>query len=349
MAIKINIENYEAYLLDYMEGNLSSEEKLLLQQFIVLHPELNIDLNELELVELSNEGVVFENKNELKKSVTALVSDEQFVNYIENTLTANEKHKIERLAATYPEVNKEFGLYKKTILAPDNSIVFENKSNLKKETKVIWLFSRQTLSIAAAILLVFGFWMLFKFYTPITSGIELSNNLTKATNSFSPTEKIPKQENKVAALKEELALSTSKKNDLVAAIAPNKIKQDKTTNTATLNAVAINTVASVITETTTVIINTNAAIFKENTAPAIKPNNIQRYIVTEAAFDEDEKTLVATNAKNGFWAKAKKALNGLNKLGVKAVNGTEASQSTSEQYVLSLGNFSVEKNKYNQE
>ncbi len=349
MATKINIENYEAFLLDYMEGNLNKEDALLLQQFVVLHPELNIDLNELELVELTEEGSVFENKNDLKKSAAALVSEEHFVNYIENTLESDEKIIIEQLAATHPELNKELTLYKKTILTADASIVFENKCALKKEAKVIWLFSRQTLSMAAAILLIFGFWILFKFYSPIEKGIELSNNSPKATFSISPKEEISVQENQVVETNKETILNSSKKNNLAVVSKFKKAKETVSVNNSTLPAIADNTVAAVITETTSITTNTNTTIANSVISPS-KENKINNtYIITEKAFDEDEKTLAVNNPKKGFWSKAKKALSGLNQIGLKAVNGTENNVSNSDQVVLSLGNFSVENKKYNQE
>ena len=67
MANKINIENYEAFLLDYMEGNLSTEDFVALQMFSAEHPHLNIDLNDLELVELETEKIHFNEKENLKK------------------------------------------------------------------------------------------------------------------------------------------------------------------------------------------------------------------------------------------------------------------------------------------
>ncbi|MBK7666601.1 MAG: hypothetical protein IPJ32_04195 [Sphingobacteriaceae bacterium] len=44
-----------------------------------------------------------------------------------------------------------------------------------------------------------------------------------------------------------------------------------------------------------------------------------------------------------------RALNGLNKLGVKKAKGTETTESNNEQYVLTMGNFKVENHKYNAE
>ena len=73
MKSTINIENYEAFLLDYMEGNLSTEDFVALQMFAAQHPHLNIDLNDLELVELETEKINFSEKENLKKP---LVDDE---------------------------------------------------------------------------------------------------------------------------------------------------------------------------------------------------------------------------------------------------------------------------------
>ena len=110
MAKQINIENYEAFLLDYMEGNISTEDLVALQIFAAQHPHLNIDLNDMELVELNSDNALFEGKNDLKK-----VSDQQFVAYIENELNAEEKKNVEALCNLNPALATELKLYKKII------------------------------------------------------------------------------------------------------------------------------------------------------------------------------------------------------------------------------------------
>src|ERR1041384_3493662 len=143
MKNKISIDNYEAYLLDYMEGNLSKEDLVELQIFAAQHPHLNIDLNDLELVELVEDEVKFENKNSLKK---AGISDEKFVAYIENELTAEEKQNIDALCSKDEKSARDLKLFQHTIIKSDAAIVFEGKNKLKKqETKVLWLFSREVL------------------------------------------------------------------------------------------------------------------------------------------------------------------------------------------------------------
>ena len=62
----INQHNYEAYLLDSMEGRLSVEQQLELDTFMALHPELAIDLEDLAEMTFDPQQAVFPNKEILK-------------------------------------------------------------------------------------------------------------------------------------------------------------------------------------------------------------------------------------------------------------------------------------------
>ena len=66
MKTNITIDNYEAYLLDYMEGNLSPDEAEQLKAFVAAQ---GLDWNELteELPHLEAPQIEFENKERLKK------------------------------------------------------------------------------------------------------------------------------------------------------------------------------------------------------------------------------------------------------------------------------------------
>ena len=71
MNTNINIDNYEAYLLDYMEGNLSPDEAEQLKAFVAAQ---GLDLNELteELPHLEAPVLAYENKEGLKKKATVV-------------------------------------------------------------------------------------------------------------------------------------------------------------------------------------------------------------------------------------------------------------------------------------
>ena len=65
----INKNNYEAFLLDYMEQNLSADMVAELMLFFEQNPELQHELEELDEITLPSETIVFDGKNDLKKDV----------------------------------------------------------------------------------------------------------------------------------------------------------------------------------------------------------------------------------------------------------------------------------------
>lgn len=344
MTNKINIENYEAFLLDYMEGNLSTEDFISLQLFAAQHPHLNIDLNDLELVELETEKIHFNEKENLKKS---LVSDEQFVAYIENELNAEQKKNLETTCASSESLAKELRLYKSTILSADTGIVFENKNALKKqEAKVLWFLSREVLAAAASLTLIAGLWFVFKgslgtagMNSEKIKGTSAIKTFAIKSNASVPSYTVEKVNESVINTNQ-VAYSNNK------TVKENKVEEPKENKSLLVNnnENKPNTPKEIIPE-----VKSDELTNNNTTNQALTSKNNQSYIITEKAFDEDEKVLAAATPKKGFWNKAMNALNGLNKLGVKKAKGTETVETNNEQYVLTLGNFKVENHKYNAE
>jgi hypothetical protein len=132
---QINIDNYEAWLLDFAEGNLSSQNEAVLRLFVNEHPELNIDLAELDLFYLEDESnSVFDKKALLKKDSIATEEAEQILfEAIEDKAKVN---KAEALIAKYPKYSTDFEAYKKSILSPDYAITFSEKESLKQSLLV---------------------------------------------------------------------------------------------------------------------------------------------------------------------------------------------------------------------
>lgn len=152
--MKITKHNYEAYFLDYTEGNLSAEDKRELALFLEQNPGLKNELEEYEAVSLTANNVLFEGKEHLKKSV---YTDETLVAYLENDLSPKERTELEKDITKHPYLKQEIDLYKKTILVPNETIVYEHKEKLKKRRLVvIWNTPANYLRVAAALLLLAG-------------------------------------------------------------------------------------------------------------------------------------------------------------------------------------------------
>lgn len=144
----INKNNYEAFLLDYMEQNLSADMVAELMLFFEQNPDLKHELEELGEVALPIEDIVFEGKDDLKKEVL----ENLMIAELEGLNTSAESNELQEAIKEDKENEKAFLLYQKTILNPA-TVVFEYKESLKRERKIIPLYWWAT--SAAAILIAF--------------------------------------------------------------------------------------------------------------------------------------------------------------------------------------------------
>ena len=68
--MKISIQNYEAFVLDFLEGNLSEQKQAEMLLFLEQNPHLQTEIDDLldeNLVLTADETIVFEDKSILKK------------------------------------------------------------------------------------------------------------------------------------------------------------------------------------------------------------------------------------------------------------------------------------------
>lgn len=133
--MNINKNNYEAFFLDYHEGNLSPQQVADLLLFVEQHPELREEFESFENVTLDDLSTVsFDQKSSLKKEITLENREDYFIRSVENTLTPAEKNLLDTFIKQYPQFLTEFELFQKTKLPADTTIVFENKEALKRTT-----------------------------------------------------------------------------------------------------------------------------------------------------------------------------------------------------------------------
>jgi hypothetical protein len=158
---ELNKNNIEAWLLDYIEGNLSPEQSVKLEFFLSENPEYASMLEEYEPVKLEPEAVNFVAKNSLKKGFSINNSfEERCIAYHEGLLNAYDK------AAFEQEINSNItkkhlsNQYQKTHLIPDYSIVYEHKSALKQSLLSRHLVSYLPYAAAASVLLIAGMFFL---------------------------------------------------------------------------------------------------------------------------------------------------------------------------------------------
>jgi hypothetical protein len=193
----INRHNYEAFFLDYIEGNLSPSEEKELIEFIEINYDLKKELNDWEDIKLTpSEEENFTGKPELKKNNAVFPNEtpfeEQCIAKFEGDLSQQEENLFDLELKQDINKYKTYKTYEKTKLFPDQSIVYPGKKDLKaRDTKTVNLFRiplQPVLATAASITLIVGL-----FFNTKT-------NQTNSYQNYSTIEsiKINKQINKKA-------------------------------------------------------------------------------------------------------------------------------------------------------
>lgn len=417
---RIGIHNYEAFLLDYSEGNLDAADLALLKDFILAHPELDTDLEVFELPYITGEDHSFDFKNSLKKSEEE-VPDEELLNYLEgnlsseqlisfedklmqdkdlakdlelykktllkperdpifefksgllktdddlvlnnsmiayleNQLSGPEKVKFEKELNSDKALAKEFQALSKTLLVADLSVIYPDKEALKKENRVIALFSlRAAGSVAAAILLLFGFALVYNYYSSnvkIESGLAIkpnSTNTSSETRSFvtvpnksnAPLKEIENNsaENKSSATAQSFSNEGSKKEQVQSHIKEDILPADIEKETPEIVKVSKEPGQETPVVSKEEKIETAFSSDKKSNGDSIL--NKQNYLLLAEDVTNEEDLLDEKDARQkGFWKRAVSLAKQANKLGVKSVDGQENSQN---KYRLSFNSFSVEK------
>jgi len=152
--MKINRNNYEAYFIDYLEGNLDENLVNDFIEFIQQNPDLKEEMELINSVTLKPDQAEFDKKEDLYKEKLDIDSEfgRMAIADLEGDLTDSEKKDFEEYLSKHPEKQKDKVLFAKTKLYPDKSIIFNNKSKLRKNSvgRSIFLWAGR----AAAILIV---------------------------------------------------------------------------------------------------------------------------------------------------------------------------------------------------
>ncbi|HYE56086.1 MAG TPA: hypothetical protein VD996_14655 [Chitinophagaceae bacterium] len=166
--MNINRYNYEEYFLLYVDNELTKAERLEVEAFVQNNPDLEEELIMLKQSKLKPDAFIqFPGKSALiKPEPASLINDtnyeEFFLLYVDNELEASFRKEVEAFAAGQPRYQQELDLLLQTKAAPEESIVFPDKSLLYKEPagKRVVIGWWRAVAVAAIILLALGiFWL----------------------------------------------------------------------------------------------------------------------------------------------------------------------------------------------
>ena len=109
----INCHNYEEYFTLYLDNELNSDDRRMVEAFTQQHPDLKEELDLLTQYKLTPDtSIVFPGKEELMKvnddtPVTFSNYEEWLVLYIDNELNPGQKDSVEQFIKANPSVKEE--------------------------------------------------------------------------------------------------------------------------------------------------------------------------------------------------------------------------------------------------
>jgi len=161
---KSSLKKTPAYNSDdfiaYHEGDLSETEKKEVESIIASNPSAKKEFDQLAKMYLQPDcQIVFQDKDKLK-SENLKIDQEMLIAFHEGDLAENQQKSVLALIQSNPEAKKEFDQIGKLYLSADATVIFPDKSKLKKkEGLIIPLFVRYA-AVAASLLLVISLFFL---------------------------------------------------------------------------------------------------------------------------------------------------------------------------------------------
>jgi hypothetical protein len=159
--MEINRHNYEAYLLDLLEGRLSVDEQQQVHNFLLLNPDCSGKLKEIEPWILEGEKVCFQNSKLLKKEFpnpSTILTDHNFdlfsIARLEGDLTIEQEADYQSMLELDDHNAQQWDEWQQTRLVPE-PLLFQGKDRLlhrgDSKSRVIWI---SVISAAAAVALL---------------------------------------------------------------------------------------------------------------------------------------------------------------------------------------------------
>jgi len=160
--MKISRHNYEAFLLDQLEGRLSVEDQHMLQEFLLLNPDCSGELSELEPWILEPEKIHFQNSKLLRKEIPSYATSLENHNFdlfsiarMEGDLNSDQIMAHQTMVEADDRSAQKWMEWQRAILVPE-PLVFEGKDQLRRRNasrpRVIIL---GVISAAAAVAMLF--------------------------------------------------------------------------------------------------------------------------------------------------------------------------------------------------
>ena len=338
----INRKNFEAYLLDYEEGNLSLDERKQVQAFMYDNQDLAPTVDFLdEFFSLDKEqGAI--SKNELlkdinQKALTKKNVEEFIIADLEGDLSRQKSEILELFLEDHPTLRKDYILYSKSFLKPASGIFYPNKKELTRgNVKLLLKRIYPWMALASSVLLLVGFYFISSRYLmdeDVKNNVAI-NDVTHPAH-VNPVTKIPVDNAKDNTHEDETTVPVTKKEK---STDPNPANDTpKTKSSAEKERIDSSTKKTMESTIKKPIPSFEFYVIAQDVpkgelhpvnkyymnstrvnAPATDYKTIPRYLLTKMndfLFPDSNEHLIGENSSNGIlWALADVGVKGVNKI-----------------------------------
>lgn len=153
--MKINNNNYELFLMDYLDGKLDANEVSEVLLFLEQNPDIKTEFEgiaEINIVDLQEAPMSFAHLKQKEFGQIKKGYEPLMVGALEGDLTTAERITLNTGFELYPELIQEQTLFAQTILQPDDAVIYPDKKSLKRGP--VWVLHRNVMIRVAAVLLM---------------------------------------------------------------------------------------------------------------------------------------------------------------------------------------------------
>ena len=205
----INRSNYEEFFLLYVDNELTKEERSEVEAFLLLHPDLQDELDALMSTTLDAESFSFDKESLFADSMKQNSMEESLLLYLDNELPDAEKQRLETELNTNPDLQADYHILQQAKLDANETIVYPNKEELYRHaTRSIRPVFMMRAAAAILIMLTAGviFWTSNDSTKPdsIATGTQHTNNNTAIVTT--PADPTPSSTNLTEVKTEENAV-----------------------------------------------------------------------------------------------------------------------------------------------
>ncbi|MDD4645371.1 MAG: hypothetical protein PHY99_05220 [Bacteroidales bacterium] len=158
----LNINNYEIWFIEYLDGNLSNEQLDTLLDFLEQHPELKDELRSVSGVSLVAGHETFSGKKSLLKDSSDIpgisFEDQLCIARMENDLAPEKARLFDERLEKDLKLRANYTAFCKTRLNPADTVVFPDKGSLRKKTVFLSPWIITAISSAAVLFLAWFLW-----------------------------------------------------------------------------------------------------------------------------------------------------------------------------------------------